>query len=113
MSEGLKIIHENVFQSCKFVGNLVIPDNTTKIMNYAFYKCSFDGTLKLSENLEIIQESAFEQCKFVGDLIIPNNFIEIGANAFSDCGFDGTLLLSKNIIKLIFKILKIANSQMI
>jgi len=87
------------------VEDLVIPDGTTKIGEYAFIKClsitsvtipssvtsigqgAFQSTnltsVTLSEGLETIGASAFNNCKSLTEISIPNTVTTIEGSAFA------------------------------
>ena len=65
---------------------LIIPDGTTKIGNYAFYNCQNLSSLTLPNGLVSIGESAFrETLSFTGALVIPYGCRSIGKMAFYHC----------------------------
>ena len=80
--------------------NTVIPDDVTRIGNYAFYYCStLTGELVIPEQITSIGHYAYEKCTgLTGSLVIPNTVVYLGESAFANCtGFDGTLTLSENL----------------
>lgn len=94
----------------EYVGDIVIPNNATEIMPYAFYgRSNLKGGLTLPDNLTSIKDYAFYNCSGIvgslnlknvmslgnycfngctqlsGNLIIPNNITKIPSSAFSGC----------------------------
>lgn len=86
-----------IIAGCK---NTVIPDDITRIGDFAFAWCTeFSGELVLPESITSIGAYAFTQCtSLTGSLTLPNSITEIGESAFADCtGFDGKLTLSESL----------------
>ena len=94
----------------EYVGDIVIPNNTTEIMAYAFYgRSNLKGGLTLPDNLTSIKDYAFYNCSGIvgslnlknvrslgnycfqgctqlsGKLTIPNSVTRIGYNVFYGC----------------------------
>ena len=67
-------------------GGLILPDNLTSIKNYAFYNCSgLVGSLNL-KNVMSLGNYCFNGCtQLSGNLIIPNNITKIPSSAFYGC----------------------------
>ena len=97
--ERVEIIGQNAFAATsKLKGNVVIPDKTTTIGDYAFQAAAFDGTLQLGKNLKRIGNYAFADCKYVtGDLLIPDNVTIIGIYAFQNSTFTGSLTIGEGL----------------
>ena len=78
-------------------GDLIIPNSVKSIGERAFESCHFLGSLILSESLETIGYEAFRGSGLTGSLTIPNSVTELGAGAFLDVSFTGTLTLPSSI----------------
>ena len=67
-------------------GGLTLPDNLTSIKNYAFYNCSgLVGSLNL-KNVMSLGNYCFQGCKQLsGKLTIPNGVTSLGYNVFYGC----------------------------
>ena len=63
--------------------SLVIPEGTTKIGNYAFYKCENLGFLTLPNGLETIGDYAFHGIDPRMAIVIPEGVKTIGDKAFN------------------------------
>lgn len=70
--------------------HLEIPENITKIDDYAFYLNHHIKSVKISENVTHIGEEAFYGCSLLTEIVIPNKVTFIGDRAFLSC----TALLS-------------------
>ena len=70
----------------EYVGDIVIPNNATEIMPYAFYGMSnLKGGLTLPDNLTSIKDYAFYNCSgLVGSLNLKN-VMSLGRNCFGGC----------------------------
>lgn len=66
-------------------GNVVIPNDITKIGNFAFYKCKSLTSVVIPEKTISIGKYAFYGCSSLTSVVIPNSVTHIGAYAFSDC----------------------------
>lgn len=79
-------------------GNIVIPQKTSTVGDYAFHSSTFDGTLTLEEGVQSIGNYAFANCiKVVGDLVIPHSVITIGEYAFQNTTFTGSLIIGNGV----------------
>lgn len=71
----------------ELVVDLIIPDNVTKIKDYAFYNCYSLTKITIPDSVTLIGESAFDCCINLTSANIPNNAKEIGYRAFNGCGY--------------------------
>ena len=108
LPEKLTEIPDHCFYGCKgLTGKLVLHEGVTKIGEYAFRDCKFNGSLELPNSLKEIGRSAFYGIPFTGELVIPNQITRINKEAFfrnrfnniilhddivriDQCGFEGT-----------------------
>ena len=82
---------------------LHIPDNVTKLGDYAFSECiSMTGPLVLSSSLTEIGDHCFASCHEVtGTLSIPQNVTKIGSHAFYSCyGLTGDLVIPNSVTEI-------------
>ena len=112
----------NVFKSCGFISEIIIPDNVRYIGDGSFWLCSglygdlilptklkylgattfaycnnIKGSLIIPASLTRICDDSFRECGFDGNLTLPDGITAIGSSAFSSCKFKGELVLPKNI----------------
>ena len=66
-------------------GNIVIPNDITKIGNYAFCFCSNITGVTLHNGITIIGSFGFYYCQSINNIIIPNSVSEIETYAFRYC----------------------------
>ena len=96
--ENLKIIGNNAFDQCGYLGDeemadyvtdidsvdIIIPDSVTEIGTEAFLGCPFK-TIVLPKGLQEIQTLAFYNCSNLEEITIPENVKKIGDSAFISC----------------------------
>ena len=67
------------------ITSFVIPENVTKISNYAFSGCSALASVTIPESVTAIGSYAFSGCNGLTSVIIPNSVTSIGNYAFQNC----------------------------
>ena len=96
----LKIIGNSVFRNIETLSwDLVIPNNVTRIGEYAFYH-SFTGdnnTLSLWTWIERIFNHAFEWNNFTWNLILPESLTYINSNSFCWNNFNWELVIPSKV----------------
>jgi hypothetical protein len=101
LPNNLTKIGNYAFSNCSGLsGSLNIPNTVITIGENAFYMCNgFKGSLILGSRVESIEDYAFSNCSgFTGNLTIPNSVIAIGYRTFNSCiGFTGTLTLGNGL----------------
>ena len=88
--KGTKIICEEAFRWCKFIGcrsltSLVIPDSVTNIGDYAFWNCRSLTDIVIPDGVTSIGKCAFEGCFALSSVVIPDSVSCIGFGAFENC----------------------------
>ena len=66
-------------------GDIVIPDGTEKIGDYAFYNCSGLTSVTIGNGVTSIGGWAFSGCSGLTSVTIGNGVTSIGSHAFSGC----------------------------
>lgn len=86
----------------EYVGDIVIPNNITEIMPYAFYgRSNLKGGLTLSDNLTSIKDYAFFRCTGLTSIEIPDSVNHLGDSTFKGCNnLSGTLIIPSNVTTL-------------
>ena len=67
------------------ITDLVIPNNITKIKDYAFSRCTGLTEVTIGNSVTVIGSNAFYKCTGLTSVTIPNSVTEIGSNAFYKC----------------------------
>lgn len=75
----------NLYVNGDLVTELVIPNNVTKIGNYAFYGYDALTSVIIPSNVKSIGESAFSTCKNLSSVTLTEGLITINHNAFTNC----------------------------
>ena len=76
----------NLYVNGELVKDLVIPNNVTRIRNYAFYYCYRLESVTIPSSVTSIGKSAFSFCSGLTSIEIPNSVTSIGDYAFHYCG---------------------------
>ena len=66
-------------------GDIVIPEGTEKIGEYAFYNCSGLTSITIPDSVTSIGYRAFYNCSGLTSVTIPGSVTSIGEDAFEDC----------------------------
>lgn len=81
----LTMIDSNSFYGCSSLETIVIPENVTRIGEYAFAFCENLKEITLPEGLMTIYSDAFENCTSLEHIIIPSTVTYIGGENFYGC----------------------------
>lgn len=77
--------YNSIFENCRYLKNLILPDSLEALGDYAFYNCIYIESIKLPEKLKTIGDFAFNNCQCLKSLSIPDNVTSIGSWAFYYC----------------------------
>ena len=66
--------------------DIIIPEDTAKIGDYAFYGCAGITSVKTGGGAASVGEQAFVNCKNLKSVNIGNGVTSVGSEAFADCG---------------------------
>ena len=67
----------------EIINELVVPDDVTRVNDYAFYLCADINTITLPEGLTYIGREAFYGCNSLKSILLPNSLKEVGSEAFA------------------------------
>ena len=82
---GITTIGANVFNGCKSLTSIDLPDSITAIGNNAFKGCEKLSSVYIPYQVTKIGESAFNGCKSLTNIVLPKNITKIGDSAFANC----------------------------
>ena len=78
-------IGDAVFNSCRNLTSITIPNSVTSIENRAFALCSSLTEITISDSVTSIGIRTFSGCSSLTEITIPNSVTSIGYGAFSGC----------------------------
>jgi hypothetical protein len=89
----------NAFKSCEKLQSLILPNTVSSmsIENDAFNGCIALQSLILPNTVTSIGSAAFTSCNMLESLILPNSVESIGKNAFFGCNALRSLTLPQNL----------------
>ncbi len=79
------IYAKNLYLNDDLVTDLIIPEGTTVIKDYAFYWCTSLTSVTIPDSVTSIGECAFYYCKSLTSATIGNGVTTIGDYAFYNC----------------------------
>lgn len=84
------VIGDNVFNGCKVLSSVTIPETVTKIDNYAFCNCISLRSLTIPKGVKTIVNGAFHGCTSLKTVSIPEGVTMLGTDYNSYGGaFEG------------------------
>ena len=90
------IIGAYMFSQCNLLQNIILPNNVTKIDEYAL-----DGneitSITIPNSVTSIGSQAFAGCRHLISIIIPDSVIDIGYGAFWECRGLESITIGKNL----------------
>lgn len=96
---GVIIIGEYAFLSCKDLTSIIIPEGVTSIGRSAFHSCTGLTSITIPESVITIEERAFKNSGLIS-ITIPNSVTTLGRNAFEDCSNLETAILGNGLTSL-------------
>jgi len=85
ISTGDNMIPKGVFNSCRGLQEVVLPENLVKIGDNAFYKCKGLSHIDFPATINSIGSSAFAECDSLRTVQLPGGMDRVAANAFNKC----------------------------
>ena len=80
--------------------SVILPDSTTEIRNYAFYRSPLIN-LTIPNSVTNIGEYAFYQCTKLESVTIPNSVTNIGTCAFTNCyGLTSAIIIRNGVTEI-------------
>ena len=88
---------KNLYLNGELITNLVIPDSTTSISNYAFYNYANLTGLLIPDDVTYIGDYAFYNCDCLTSVVILDSVTFIGAYAFYSCESLTKIVVGSNV----------------
>ncbi len=85
ISNGVKLIGEEIFMGCKNLKTVRLPADMTEIPKKAFTSCKNLSELTIPEGVTTIGDSAFSSCESLSEISLPAGLQTFGTFAFSHC----------------------------
>ena len=85
LPDSLKIICEASFKGCIKLDNVKLPDSIEEIRDTAFACCVELKNITLPKNLKVLKEGAFTLCKSLKKIYLSDSIEELGCLCFSGC----------------------------
>ena len=83
--EGVTVIAENAFRSCKVLEEVVFPGTLSELQSAAFYECAALAGADLPAGVVSIGGNCFQRCGSLKSLTLPEGLKTIRTTAFSEC----------------------------
>ena len=90
-------IGDNVFNGCKNLKEIEIPDTIKSIGNYAFSKCTALEDFTLPTSLKTVGNYAFLECNELTKVEFPESVETIGSYVFYNCKNIKEVCIGKNV----------------
>lgn len=84
--QGIQLIGDYAFYSCKWLESITIPDSVTSIGDNSFIGCDALTSITIPDSVTSIGESTFQKCESLTSVTLPASLTSIANNAFADCG---------------------------
>ena len=85
LPEGVTSIGNSVFNNCYSLTSISLPEGVTSIGNYAFNNCRFLTSISLPEGVTSIESFAFNNCCSLTSISLPEGVTSIGNSVFNGC----------------------------
>ena len=98
--EGIEVIGEDAFDSCRELQQITLPDSLIQIGKGAFSGCKSITSVEWPEKIPVIPANIFYACDSLVQVSLPNTITEIDNYAFSGSGLEGEILLPDTITRI-------------
>ncbi len=78
-------LEDNVFNGCKNLTSITIPESVKSIEDGAFYACRSLENITIPEGVTSIGAAAFQECEKLTSIAIPNSVTNISPSTFQSC----------------------------
>ncbi len=97
MHNGFMIVDDVLIKYIGSGGDVVIPNNVTEIMQYAFENCKNITSVIIPDGVVKIHPSTFRYSTNLTSVVIPDSVTHIGEYAFTGCSKLRGVILPKNL----------------
>lgn len=80
--------------------DFTVPDNVTKIADYAFFGCSNLNNIIIPDSVLSIGNYAFDFCESLQDIVLPKHLQSIGEEAFGGCNNFKNVTIPDSVIQI-------------
>ncbi len=94
---NIDTISESLFESCKYLDELILPNTIESIEKRAFANCRSLKSIKLSDSLEVIGDHAFLGDTLLKSILIPETVKTIEEYAFNGCSSMKSLVIASSV----------------
>lgn len=91
---------KNLYSNGTLITDLVIPDGTVAVGDYAFRGCTSITSVTIPQSVTSIGTSAFDSCGYLTSVTILDSAVSIGPKAFDSCGRLTNVSLGNNVTSL-------------
>lgn len=84
--ENITRIGDYAFYECVALEEVYIPETVTSISSSAFQKCKNLKKINIPSHITTISEMVFRSCTSLESIVIPNSVTTIGRRSFRSCG---------------------------
>lgn len=81
----MKIIGGRVFEDCRNLTQVTLPNSVTWVGNDCFRSCLKLKDVQLSESMASIEPSLFADCRSLTQITLPERISEVHERAFANC----------------------------
>lgn len=96
--ENVTLLGGAVFENCKNLTSVVLPNGITIIPDFAFRNCSELSSINIPESVTTIKTEAFKGCNKITSFIVPRNVTSISSSAFDYGNFVSLSVETENLV---------------
>lgn len=91
------VIGDHVFEDCKYLENVTIPEGVTKIEGKAFKDCTNLKSIEIPNSVNELGDDAFAGCEKLTTVVLPAGLTRIPMCIFADCKNLGTVFIPSSV----------------